>query len=161
MVRIFSNDQGYQCWCHTTSAKSQFYYIMIEIRGLVDDPELLTAGKRCKLEKSQIIKPEIAVQQTITAIKIFANSYEIIEKDHLFNLWHLEHQCLNTLKQMFYMQKRLERKKKALQNRFKNGMPKKLFFESIPKTKLKTMEEVNKTVKLITMQGKVFDQILH
>ena len=86
MVGIFSNDYDYNCWCHTTSAQSQFYYIMIKICGLVDDPKLLTAGKQYELEKSQIAKSKTAIQRIIMAIRNITNPFEVIEKVHLFNL---------------------------------------------------------------------------
>ena len=46
----------------------------------------MTAGKHRDLEKSQITKSKTAVQGTITVIKNFANPFQVIEKDHLFNL---------------------------------------------------------------------------
>ena len=59
---------------------------MIEICGLADDPNLVTAGKQYELEKSQIAMSKTAVQSIIMAIRNFANPFQVIKKVHLCNL---------------------------------------------------------------------------
>ncbi|KAK1904835.1 Regulation of enolase protein 1 [Dissostichus eleginoides] len=67
------NCGAYQKWCRTTSARTQLYELTLEMCGMIDDPEMLKAGKHRELEPAQIKKSELAVQSVISAINGFTN----------------------------------------------------------------------------------------
>ena len=70
-VGVFSMFGAYERWCSTTSIRVGFFQKMLEMVGLIDDPDSPKAGKHCELERAEISKSEDAVQRTITAIKNF------------------------------------------------------------------------------------------
>ena len=59
---------------------------MLEICGLINDPELPKAGKHWELEKSEIKKSEAAVQHAISSICNFSNPFTLADKDHLYSI---------------------------------------------------------------------------
>ena len=83
---LFSMFGAYQCWCRMTSACAQYFKRMLEMCGLIDDPECPKAGKHRKLEAAEIKKSEEAVQRTLTAIKTFNDPFAITGKDRLYNI---------------------------------------------------------------------------
>jgi len=156
LVGLFSMFGAYQCWCRITSTRAQYFERMLEMCGLIQDPECPKAGKHRELEAAEIKKSENAVQRTLEAIKNFTNPFDINDKDHLYNIASgapvspdVEIDVLQadtvgkTAKEAF------------IRNRFQNGSSEKTFFEPIKRQKLKTMEVSNKTVKLTSSQGKL------
>lgn len=77
---------AYQRWCRTTSTRAQYFEKMLEMCGLIDDPDCRKAGKHRELEKAEIKKSEDAVKRTIAAIRNFTNPFSIVDKDHLYSL---------------------------------------------------------------------------
>jgi len=59
---------------------------MLEICGLMDDPDCPKAGKHGKLERAEIRKSEDASQCTTSAIYNFTNPFSLVDKDHLYSL---------------------------------------------------------------------------
>ncbi len=156
LVGLFSMFGAYQRWCRITSTRAQYFERMLEMCGLIQDPECPKAGKHRELEAAEIKKSENAVQRTLEAIKNFTNPFDINDKDHLYNIASgapvspdVEIDVLQadtvgkTAKEAF------------IRNRFQNGSSEKTFFEPIKRQKLKTMEVSNKTVKLTSSQGKL------
>ena len=63
LVGLFSMFGAYQHWCCITSARAQYFERMLEMCGLIDDPECPKARKHRELEAAEIKK---AVQRTLT-----------------------------------------------------------------------------------------------
>lgn len=140
----------------TTSTRAQYYEKMLEICGLIDDPDCPKAGKHRELEKAEIKKSEDAVQRTISAIRNFTNPFSLVDKDHLYSLAsgapvpsEAEHDVLHA------ETTGKEAKETFIKDRFVEGESESLFFEPIKRQRLKTMEASNKVVKLTASQGKV------
>ena len=155
-VGLFSMFGAYQRWCRTTSTRAQYFEKMLEMCGLINDPDCPKAGKHRELEKAEIKKSEEAVKRTSAAIRNFTNPSSIADKDHLYSLAsgapvspEVEFDVLRA------EAAGKEAKEMFIRDRFVSGSAETLFFEPI--TKLKTMEDSNKTVKLTASQGKVSD----
>ena len=58
---LFSMFGAYQRWCQTTSTRAQYYENMLEMCGLLDDPECPKAGRHRELERAEMKKSEEAV----------------------------------------------------------------------------------------------------
>jgi hypothetical protein len=147
---------AYQRWCRSTSTRAQYYEKMLEMCGLINDPECPRAGKHRELEKAEIKKSEEAVQRTMTTICNFVNPFTLDDKDHLYSLasgapmpYDIEVDVLNA------DEVGKTTKEKFIQERFVNGSSEELFFEPIKRLNLKTMDATNKVVKLTASQGKV------
>ncbi len=128
---------------------------MLEMCGLINDPDCPKAGKHRELEKAEIRKSEEAVKRTITAIRNFTNPFTLVDKDHLYSLAsgapaspEVEFDVLRA------EQAGKEAKEAFIKDRFMINSEG-LFFQPIKRQKLKTMEASNKTVKLTVSQGKV------
>ncbi|XP_072029165.1 uncharacterized protein [Amphiura filiformis] len=146
---------AYQRWCRTTSTRAQYFEKMLEMCGLIDDPDCPKAGKHRELERAEIKKSEDAVQRTITAIRNFVNPFSLVDKDRLYILASgapvspevefdvLRAEAVGKEAKEAFIQDRLMKDSEAL------------FFEPIKRQKLKTMEACNKSVKLTASQGKV------
>ena len=79
LVGLFSMFGTYQRWCRISSTRAQYFERMLEICGLVNDPECPKAGKHRELQAAEIKKSEEAVHRTLTAIKNFTNPFAIID----------------------------------------------------------------------------------
>ena len=129
--------------------------------GLIDDPDCPKAGKHRELERAEIKKSEKAVQRTISAIRNFTNPFEVVDKDHLYNLASGAPASPEVEKDVLDAEAAGKRAKdRFIQERFVIGSSESMFFEPIKRQKLKTMEASNKTIKLTASQGKVCDLIL-
>lgn len=156
-VGIFSMFGAYQRWCRTTSTRAQYFEKMLEMCGLIDDPDCPKAGKHRELEKAEMKKSEAAVQKTIAAIKSFNNNpWKAYDKDKLYSLASGCPVAPEVAEDVLNAEK-IGRKAKEefIKDRFINGSSELLFFEPIKRLGLKTMEISNKTVKLTTTEGKV------
>ena len=152
---------AYQRWCRTTSTRAQYFEKMLEMCGLIDDPECPKAGKHRELERAEIKKSEKAVQRTISAIRNFTNPFSLVDKDHLYSLASGAPASPEVELDVLHAEATgKEAKEVFIRDRFVNGSSETLFFEPIKRQKLKTMEASNKTVKLTASQGKVCDPIL-
>lgn len=154
---IFSMFGAYQKWCRTTSTRAKYFELMLEVCGMLDDPDVPKAGRHRELERAEIKKSEEAVVRTMSAIRNFTNPFSIPDKDHLYSLasgapvpFDVEVDVLSAEKVG------KEAKQAFIEERFKNGSSQDLFFVPITRRNLKTMEHANKTVKLTASQGKVF-----
>lgn len=65
---------------------AQYYENMLEMCGLLDDPECPKAERHHELERADIKKPKEVVTRTITAIESFTNPFNVADKDHLYSL---------------------------------------------------------------------------
>ena len=153
---LFSMYDAYQRWCRTTSTRAQYYQKMLDICGLIDDPDTPKAGKHRELEKAEIKKSEEAVQKAMSAICSFTNPFTISDKENLYNLAsgapiskEVEADVVNAEK----IGK--QAKEKFIEERFRMGCSQSLFFEPIKKQNLKTMDACRKTIKLTSKEGKV------
>lgn len=152
---------AYQRWCRTTSTRAQYFEKMLDMCGLIDDPDCPKAGKHRELERAEIKKSEAAVQRTISAICNFTNPFSLVDKDHLYSLASGAPASLEVELDVLNAEAAGKEAKEAfIRDRFVNGSSEVLFFEPIKRLKLKTMEASNKTVKLTASQGKVCDTIL-
>lgn len=66
--------------------QAQYFKKMLEICGLMDDPDRPKAGKHGKLERAEIRKSEEAAQCTTFAIRNFTNPFSLVDKDHLYSV---------------------------------------------------------------------------
>ena len=149
---------AYQRWCRTTSTWAQYFEKMLEMCGLIDDPDCPKARKHCELEKSEIKKSEDAVKCTITAIRNFTNPFSIVDKDHIYSLASGAPASSEVEFDVLHAEAAgKEAREMFIRDCFVSGSSEMLFFEPITKQKVKTMEDSNKTVKLTASQGKVCD----
>ena len=74
---------AYQRWCRRTSTRAQYFEKMLDMCGLIDDPDCPKVEKHRELEKAEIKKSEDAVQRTMSAISKFPNPFTIVDKDRL------------------------------------------------------------------------------
>ncbi len=156
-IGLFSRFGAYQRWCRTTSTRAQYFEKLLDVCGLVNDPDCPKAGKHRELDRSEIKKSEDAVQSAMNAICNFMNPFTVPDKDHLYSLASgapvaadVEIDVLNA--EITGMRA----KNVFVEERFVKGSSEKLFFDPIKKQRLKTMDASNKTVKLTTSQGKVY-----
>ena len=153
---IFHMFGAYERWCKTTSNRAQYYEKMLEMCGLIDDPECPVKGTHRELLPSEIKKSEEAVQRTMAAIKNFTNPFEIADKDRLYSLASGAVVSLDVETDLLQAESLgKKRKEEFIKNRFVNGSPRDRFFDQNKKLKLKTMEACNKTVKLTTSDGRL------
>ena len=80
---LFSMFGVYQRRCRITSARAQYFEMMLEMCGLIDDPECPKAGKHRELKAAEIKKSEEAVQRTI---KTFTDPFAITDKETISHL---------------------------------------------------------------------------
>ena len=140
---------AYQRWCRTTSSRTQYFERMLEMCGLIDDPDSSKSGKHRELERAEIKKSEAAVQRTISAICNFTNPFDMSDKNHLYSLASGAPASLEVELDVLKAEAAGREAKEAFINdRFVHGASDVLFFEPIKKMKLKTMDFSNKTVKL-------------
>ena len=86
----------------------------------------------------------------------FTNPFSILDKDHLYSLASGVPVSIEVEIDVLRAEALGKEAKEAfIQDCFVNGSPETQFFEPISKQKLKTMEDLSKTVKLTTSQGKV------
>lgn len=129
---------------------------MLEMCGLIDDPDCTKAGKHHELERAEIRKSEEAIQRTISAIRNFTNPFSLVDKEHLYNLASGAPASPKVEFGVLHAEAAGKESKEAfIQDGFVSGSSEELFFEPIKK--LKTMEASNKAVKLTASQGKVCD----
>lgn len=160
-VGLFSMFGAYQRWCRTTSTRAQYFEKMLEMCGLIDDPDCPKAGKHRELEKAEIKKSEEAVQRTISAIRNFTNPFTLTDKDNLYCLASGAPVSPEVELDVFRAEAAGKQAKEAfIRDRFIDGSSSEMFFDPIKKQKLKTMEASNKTVKLTSSQGKVCRSLL-
>lgn len=152
---IFNNFPAYQHWCRTTSARAQYFEMLLEMCGLIDSPEFPKAGKHRELEPAQIKKSEEAVQCTITAIKSFTNPFQMMNKERLYSLASGAPVTLEVGVDVLRAEAIGKTAKEAfIRDRLQGGWETS-FFNLIKKQRLLTMEACNKKVKLTSSQGKV------
>ncbi|WAR02903.1 hypothetical protein MAR_009461 [Mya arenaria] len=147
---------AYQRSCQKTSTGAQFFEGLLDICGLVDDPDCPKAGEHRELERAEVKKSEEAVQNTITAITSFSNPFARPDKDHLYSLASRAQASTEVEKDVLGAAK-IGRNAKAvfITERFVSCSSEESLFEPIQRLKLKTMESTNKTVKLTASQGKI------
>ena len=124
--------------------------------GVRDDPEAPLHGKHRELGQSEIQKSETAVQRVIAAINGFTNPFTISDKNNLYNL--ASGAPVPQLIAKDVLEAESEGKSARddfITKRFKSGESETLFFASISRLKLKTMEKSNKAVKLTSSLGNV------
>ena len=68
------------------ASTAQCYENMLEMCGLLDDPECTKAKRHHELERADIKKPKEVVTRTITAIESFTNQFNVADKDNLYSL---------------------------------------------------------------------------
>lgn len=155
LLGIFNMFAAYQRWCRTTSVRAQYFERMLEMCGLIDDPECPKAGKHRELEPAQIKKSEAAVHRTIAAIKSFTNPFTIADKNRLYNLASGAPVSPEVETDVLLAEVTGKAAKdKFIKERFMNGSESS-FFDPIKRLKLLTMEACNKKVTLTSVQGKV------
>ena len=81
---LFSMFGAYQRWCRTTSTRVHFYEKMLDMCGLIEDPDSPKAGRHRELERAEIRKSEEAVVNTMAAICSFSNPFISTDKEHLY-----------------------------------------------------------------------------
>lgn len=153
---LFSMFGAYQKWCRTTSMRAKYYELTLEACGMIDDPDIPKAGKHRELEKADIAKSEQAVQDTISAIKSFTDPFSVPDKEQLYCLASGAPVAKDIEVDVLQAEARgRQAKEKFIRDRFMSGHSEEMFFDPIPKLRLKTMEHANKSVKLTASQGKV------
>ena len=90
LLGIFENYGAYQRWVRTTSSRAQMYKQMLDLCGMISDPDCPKGAQHRDLEKAQIQMSETAVQKILTAISHFTNPWRVPNKDYTH--WLLVHQ---------------------------------------------------------------------
>lgn len=156
---MFNNFGAYQRFCKTTSTRAQFYELLLEFCGMVDDPDNPKSGVHRECEKANINKMEKAVQAVITAVRSGFKRDPFdpengLQKERLYPI-----HSGNTVPELAQVDvMRADALGKQLKNEFveKRLKLKEIdFFDPIKRVKLLTMEHGNKKVKLTSSQGKV------
>ena len=78
---------AYQRWCRTTSTRAQYFEKMLDMCGLIDDPDCPKAGKHRELERAEIKKSEDAVQRTMSAVSELQQSFFQCRTKTTFTAW--------------------------------------------------------------------------
>ena len=152
---IFENFSAYQRWIRTTSGRAKLFEKMLDVCGMIDDPDCPKDGKHRDLEAAQVRKSEKAVQKVLTAISHFTNPFRTPNKDRLYSLASgapmpedIEMDIL-----------RADSVGKALKEDFIKNRPgyasSACFFDANKRQNLKNMECNNKKVTLKTSEGKL------
>ena len=153
---IFHMFGAYERWCRTTSARAKYHEKLLEMCGLIDDPDCPRKGKHRELEKAEIEKSEKAVINVMAAIRNFTNPFEVPDKNKLYNLASGAPVPLDVEIDVMQAEVKGKNQKDAfIRDRLATGCSAELFFEPIPRLKLKTMAACNKTAKLKTSDGKI------
>ena len=142
-----------QRWVRTTHERCKYLELTQTMADLNDSS--LSFEKHKDLRPVEILKSELAVNATIDAIENFVNPFTISDKDHLYSLSSglkipedIEKDILkaervgNQEKQRFITERLKENDK---------------FFEPVKRTKLKTMGDLNKKVRITGTQNKVVE----
>ena len=66
--------------------RAQFSEKLLEMCGLIDNPDCPKRGKHRELEKAEIEKSEKAVIRVMAVIRNFTNPFEVADKSKLYNL---------------------------------------------------------------------------
>ena len=77
---IFDNFAVYQGWIRTTSARAKLFERMLDVPGMINDPECHTSGKHRDHEAAQVRKSERAIQNVMAAISHFTNFWRTPNK---------------------------------------------------------------------------------
>ena len=83
---IFENFATYKHWIRTTSARAKLFKKMLDVCGMINDPQCPAAGKHRDLDATQVRKSGRAVQNFMTAISHFTNPWRTPNKEKLFSL---------------------------------------------------------------------------
>ncbi|XP_063959228.1 uncharacterized protein LOC135154916 [Lytechinus pictus] len=153
-VGLFSMFGAYQRCCRTTSTRAQYFEKMLEMCGLVDDPDYPKAGKHRELERAEMKKSEDNVQRTISAIHNFVNPFSLVDKDHLYNIASGAPVSAEIEFDVLRAESAGKEAKEAFIKERLVKDSKRLFFDPIKRQKLKSLEASNKSVKLTGTQGK-------
>lgn len=78
---------AYQRWCRTTSTRAQYFEKMLDMCGLIDDPDCPKVGKHRELERAEIKKSEDAVQRTMSAVSELQQSFFQYRTKTTFTAW--------------------------------------------------------------------------
>ena len=127
---------------------------------MIDDPEIPKAGKHRELQASEMKKSREAVHRTQCVIKDLINPFTIADKENLYCISSGAPCSIEVRDDVLKADatgKKLKEEfiKERFQNEAGKNQPEKEFFDTIPKTKLLTMEAGNKKVMLTSTQGKV------
>ena len=82
---IFDIFAAYQRWICTTSARAKLFERMLDVCGMINDPECPTSGKHRDHEAAQVRKSERAIQNVMAAISHFTNLWRTSNKEKLFS----------------------------------------------------------------------------
>ena len=139
----------------------QCFECLLDILDLNDDPDRPLAGKHQDLGRTEILRSETAVQSVISAIQGFTNPFNIIDKTRLYSLASGAPVPENVARDVLGAEDVGKEAKMAfIAQRMANESSSTSIFDPIKRNKLKTMDSCNKTVKLISSQGKVMRRYL-
>ena len=145
---LYSQFGAYQRGCHTTSARAQFYEKVLEMVGIIYDPDSPKGGRHRELEKAEIKKGEEA------AVKNFTNPFKISDKEQLYSLASGGQVSPDVEAQILQAEAFGKVAKSDFIGPLQSGEPRS-FFDPIKRQKLKTMEACNKRATLTSSQGRV------
>ena len=66
---MFNNFGAYQLFCKNNFTRAQYYEALLELCGMIDDPDNPKSGVHRECEKSHMTRMENAVQAVITAVR--------------------------------------------------------------------------------------------
>ena len=135
----------------------QYFEKMLEMCGLIDDPDCPKAGRHREMERAEIKKSEQTVQHTISAIRNFTNPFSLVDKDRLYSL--ASGAPVSPEVELDVLRAEAagkEARDAFIKDHFINGSSETLFFEPTKRQNLETMEASSKIVKLTASQGKVY-----
>ena len=160
---MFNNLGAYQLFCKINSTRAQYYEALLELCGMIDDPDNPKSGVHRECEKSQMTRMENAVQAVITAVRSGFKRDPFdpengLDKQRLY-LIHSGRPVPEEAQVDVLRADALgaELKEAFVENRLK--LREIDFFDPINRTKLLTMEHGNKKVRITSSQGKVIQVI--
>ena len=151
---IFNEYGTHQRWCRTMTERAKSYEKLLDMCGLITDPECPKKGKHRELAPHQIRKSEKAVQNVMTAISNFTNPWRIPEHNRLFSLASGAPVSVEIEQNMLSADSRGKSlKKEFVEKRLKSDSEED-FFDRIPRQKYLTMADGNKKEKMMTSKRK-------
>ena len=151
LTGLLGNFGAYQRWVKTTHERAQF----VDATFAIADMQTESPGgrKHKDLRPAQILKSERMVQRTITAIDGFLNPFDVPDETKLYCISSGAPAPPEITSDVLRAEELGEKaKKQFIEDRLEQ---KDHFFDPVKRMKLKTLESMNKVVKLKTSQNKV------
>ena len=150
---LLSNYSAYQRWIRTTHERSQYVNATLNMADMLSGSE--EGSHHRDVRPTEIRNSEISVSKTVNAIQSFLNPFSVEDESKLYNISSGAPAPILIEVDVLRAEKvGKDEKEKFIRERLEK---KEHFFEPVKRMNLKTLSDMNKTVKVKTSQNKVVE----